>query len=308
MAYRLEEGEEVAAGIRRIAREQVDGALASLGEPGADPSAAVHDARKRLKKTRAVLRLVRRQIGEDVFQRENTAYRDAGKLLAPARETAVAVETVEGLRERFPDTLASAAVEDLAATLRDRKERTLVRTLGPEGPRDRALRRIDAARGRIDEWPLDGDGFEVVGPGLEKVYKRARRRMEDAYSDPAADRFHEWRKRVKYLWYHLRILHRIWPAAMSVAADEAHEVADFLGDANDLHDFRERLAEGSDLPLPAPLRSTLDGIASRGQEALWTAARPLGQRLLAEGRARFVARTQAYWRSAPIRSPRDPWS
>lgn len=74
MPYALEPDEPVPAGVRRIAREQVDRALASLRRAARAPDQAdpgIHDARKRFKKTRAV---------------QNRAYRDAGRLLADVRE------------------------------------------------------------------------------------------------------------------------------------------------------------------------------------------------------------------------------
>jgi hypothetical protein len=30
------------------------------------------------------------------------------------------------------------------------------------------------------------------------------------------EHFHEWRKRVKYHWYHLGLLRELWPASMEL--------------------------------------------------------------------------------------------
>ena len=45
---------------------------------------------------------------------------------------------------------------------------------------------------------------------------------------------HEWRKRVKDLWYHCLLLQDAWKPVMSALADEAHELSDRLGDDHDL--------------------------------------------------------------------------
>mgnify|MGYP006312215141 CR=1 FL=1 len=63
MSYRLETDEARPIGIKRIALEQVNQALDQLTDMSADQDEVVHDVRKRFKKVRAVLRLVRDDIG-----------------------------------------------------------------------------------------------------------------------------------------------------------------------------------------------------------------------------------------------------
>ncbi|MEZ4569166.1 MAG: hypothetical protein R2849_02320 [Thermomicrobiales bacterium] len=59
MAYRLEPDEALDVGVRRIATEQVEKALAELDDSDLDRHATVHQVRKRCKKIRGLLRLVR---------------------------------------------------------------------------------------------------------------------------------------------------------------------------------------------------------------------------------------------------------
>jgi CHAD domain len=82
--YRLEDGEFVPYGMRRIARGQLDPALEELeGQPNRKLDEAVHETRKRLKRLRASLRLERFAIGDETYRRENAAFRDLGKRLRP---------------------------------------------------------------------------------------------------------------------------------------------------------------------------------------------------------------------------------
>ena len=90
------------------------------------------------------------------------------------------------------------------------------------------------ARGRVDDWPLDHDSFEALRDGLERTYRRGRRDFRAARADPSVEALHEWRKRVKELWYHHTLLRPIWPPVMQAVGDEAHELADRLGDDHDL--------------------------------------------------------------------------
>lgn len=90
MAFYLRDRESVAVRFKRIANEQAKKALFQVTVViQQDPSEAVHDARKRFKKIRALLRLVRDQLGEDVYQSENACFRALGRRLSDVRDAQV---------------------------------------------------------------------------------------------------------------------------------------------------------------------------------------------------------------------------
>jgi hypothetical protein len=116
MAFNLQAHEGMAAGLRRIALEEVDRAIEQVaGRGDADRDSAIHDARKRLKKARAVARLARFELG-GARRVDNDAMRDAARRLSGARDAHVLVGTLDALRERTPD-LPEDAVGDLRAVL-----------------------------------------------------------------------------------------------------------------------------------------------------------------------------------------------
>ena len=57
----------------------------------------MHEARKDMKKLRALLRLARGELGEDTFRRENACFRDAGRELAGVRDADVMLDTLTSL-------------------------------------------------------------------------------------------------------------------------------------------------------------------------------------------------------------------
>src|SRR3970282_1293730 len=101
MAYRLEANENVSTGIRRVILERVDQALNDLTNPDKDRDKGVHDARKNCKRIRAALRLIRGEIGDELYRQENIRIRDAARLIASARDSWVMVETLDKLVADF---------------------------------------------------------------------------------------------------------------------------------------------------------------------------------------------------------------
>lgn len=289
MGYQIERSEQPGAALRRVAAEEVVGALSSLSDPGS-PGESIHDARKRCKKIRAVLRLARPHLGEGLFQRENAAYRDAGRLLAPARQADVALETLERLTEG-PSGGASAEplVHPVRRRIAERRDAALVAAFEPGGVAERVRARMEEAAGRVETWPLDGLGLEGMREGLRKVYVRGAQRMEDAWAAGTGEAFHEWRKRAKYLWYHLRLLGHAWPGLLEAGRQVQHDLEDLLGRANDLTDLLRLLDREPDLVEDAGARETLEPLATRHRSRLWEEARPYGIRVYAASPDEFVA-------------------
>ena len=229
--FRLKKEESEDAGIRRVAHGRVKDAVRLLRDEDADPVEAVHEARKDIKMLRATLKLVRPVIGDDLYRRENERFRGAGQTLSDVRDAQVRAETVDGLAERFADDPPpggwSAVRTPLAGD--DASGNGALESL-----RDRTATEIELGDEAIENWPLHADGFELLRPGLRRAYSRGRRRYREALDDPSDEALHEWRKRSKDLWYHLRLVHRGWPEVIEATADEAHELSDRLGDDHDL--------------------------------------------------------------------------
>ncbi|MGH7544446.1 MAG: CHAD domain-containing protein [Gemmatimonadota bacterium] len=294
MPYRLLDHEPPGPGFRRIAAEQVHAARIRLEGCLPEPQAAVHDVRKRLKKVRALLRLARSEIGEALYAGENARYRDLGRLLAPVRDSHTRLEAARGLLERHGSLRDHAAFQAFETRLRaDRSER-VGRFAGSEVCRQ-ARSALREAEGRPSEWPLDGPSFESLRPGLLRIYRQGQERMEAACAEPSPDRFHDWRKRAKYLGYQLRILEPAWPAVLKTTTEALHDMTALLGEAHDLSEL-EAAMYGLGAPLSSgPLGELLADLVAGRCTALHARARTLGERVYAEEPEAFAERIASYW-------------
>jgi len=295
MSYRLQADESFSEGIKRIAREQLDRAVEQLTE-AEDRDGAVHEARKHFKKIRAVLRLVRDEIGESAYKPENVCYRDAGRELAPVRDSFVRMETLDALAAQFAETLAPGAFEGLREGLVRRHVEIKHHILEDEQAAESVVTTLREARGRIADWPVEHDDVSAFEGGLRRVYKRGRNRLAEARDEPGVAILHEWRKRVKYLWYHVRILRPIWSDPLQVLADEIHDLSSHLGDYHDLAVLRETVVEEPGVCAGREEAQHLTGLIDRRRAQLQAAAWPLGERIYVETPDAFVSRVGVYWR------------
>src|SRR5437879_13615460 len=99
MSYELRQEETLGDNLRRICCKQIkDAAAAAKGDVETDDT-PVHQMRKHLKKARAGLRLVRKEIGRGLFRQQDHALRDVGRLTSEIRDAEVRLQTVRELKE-----------------------------------------------------------------------------------------------------------------------------------------------------------------------------------------------------------------
>ena len=106
--------------------------------------------------------------------------------------------------------------------------------------------------------------------------------MHRAYADPNSEIFHEWRKRVKYLWYHLEILTELWPKVLSSLADELHTLSEYLGIDHDLAVLRSTILNQPERFVDEKELTLLISLIDQERLSLETLARPLGERIYSE--------------------------
>jgi CHAD domain-containing protein len=267
-------GEPLPEALRRIALGQLDLAIELLGGGAAGGESAggngnqgatgnfdgkaggrvldkeaIHDARKALKRLRALVRLLRGELGERHYKREHAILRDAARRLASARDAEVMVGTLDALLERHPRKLGRhRQLIELRKQLVAERGAAERATLGDRATREEVLLELSGLRERVRRWSLpERPGIALVERDLRLIYRdgRERRRHVARGKDGGGARgkggrgahgkdgggaraAHAWRKRVKDLRYAAEIL------GQRPLARRADRLAELLGEEHDL--------------------------------------------------------------------------
>jgi CHAD domain-containing protein len=295
MAYRLNFDEPTPQTLHRTAVELFDDAIGVVGENlDKEPVEAVHEVRKDLKKARSLLRLARPGISRKAYRRENRQLRDTARAISAARDADVMVETVDALAERYAGRLPKRTF----TTLRGRLAKDAAGGAAPSG--DGLLEALQAARARVDAWGLDGCDEATLTAGAVRAYARGRDALAAVEDDASAERLHEWRKRVKDLWYHQRLLRGAWKEPLKALAGESHRLADLLGDEHDLAVLADRLVESPGLTEGSALldREAILALIAERRAELQADALRLGRRVYAEKPKAYRRRMGRYLAAA----------
>ena len=297
MSYRLSLDQPVPAVVRSVARERAVHALHALREIAPeDPGTAVHDVRKDAKKLRALLRLLQPGLDPELRRGENQAIAALARSLSGSRDADVLAAQAARLRERAvgqaPEATFAAIHDAFARSAADAAP--LAEAIPP------AIARLEALVARIEDWPLHDVGARTLVAGVERTYARGRADLARVRRRPAdAELLHAWRKRVKDLWYQLRLLRDAWPEVLKAQAAELATLGELLGDDHDLWVLRDQLTApggvGAGLAVDlAPVIAAIDARRARLQaEAL-----AIGARVYAEKPGAFARRHRAYLRAA----------
>ena len=300
MAYRLEEHEEIGAGVLRIGRGELDAALGQLRQGIDDDEVrAIHEARKGLKKERALLRLVRGCVPREIRQAEIRRLRDAGRRLSSLRDAQVALQTVDDLSERYAGQLPKAAFARVRRAVREHGAADgAAPGAGLRATASAVADELEDARAAVESWAGRAERWKDLEGGLARAYAGGRDALGAVEERRDDERLHEWRKRVKDLWYHQRLLHPLWPEVTEAQAEVLDELGQLLGDDQDLANLRATLgslaAAGAAPPMDVErLSELIDG----RRDELQARALGIGRRVYAEAPKAFVRRHRAYARA-----------
>ena len=254
--FSISRRETVKESVNRILLEQIDYILKYCKTDQKDVHRAIHEIRKSIKRIRAVLRLIREEIGYSSYYRENVFYREMNRSVSDIRSYNVLVLSLEKLQSDLSKTIPAETFEPLIVSIRELREKILSRMFYADRILHDLSRNLLEAKKRIPTLSLENESFEVFAGGMRRMYRQSRNYLSKAQENPDTHHLHDMRKRMKYLWYHLEILNPIYPASLKVHADSLENITENLGVHHDMELLSEFL-HNSDTKLEPRIIETL---------------------------------------------------
>jgi CHAD domain-containing protein len=291
MGFRLKLREPLPDGLKRVFREQIESALKLCRHPAKQRGVTVHEVRKHLKKLRAAMRLAIGEVGKNRHRRENRCVRKIGRLVSDLRDAQVRLQTLIQLRDETKKRSREDSfprIEELLSLERESFSAAFA------GWQKQAIPQLERVEARLLKWPLEDLTWNQICGAVGKIYKRGQRGLAKTINDPEPENFHAWRKRVKDLWYQLRILQPLNRVVLEEMAHDAEVLGELLGSEHDLHFLWARLEkESGDETLCDELAQLQKVIRKRGKR-LRTNALELGRRFYAEPSKAFAKRISIF--------------
>jgi CHAD domain-containing protein len=297
MSYELGENESLGHSLRRLIRKQVELAIAIAKGERETNHTPVHETRQHLKKARAALRLVRKEVGRGLFRKLDRCLRDVGRLVSEIRDAEVRLQTVrqfQGITQRQGragyrnlETMLILELENFMAAFAEWQTQ--------------AVPILEAVQLQIENAAIEQASPKQVRRAVQKAYKCGRDALATAKENPSAENFHEVRREAKMLWYQLRILRPVNRVVLKTLTDDLDSLGHLLGQAHDLNFLAERLEPERGTAAWQREGHKLLALIEVSQSDLQRGAAELAERFFAERPRDFGCRVAAWledWASA----------
>lgn len=292
----LNSNEPVTGSIKRIAHELNSQSIEALRNAVGREHEVIHDVRKNLKKIRAVIRLIRDELGNEIYKKENTHYRDAGRQISDLRDATSLIEALDRLKGLYEKDLEHKYYIAVKEYLVEKRDKMSDQLLNEESILENLEKSILEADKRIQDWPIRNNSFATIKRSFLRVYQRGFSMLGYCMKDNSSEHLHEWRKRAKYLMYQLRVLLPLWPGMIERFDAEVNQLTDFLGNDHDLALLTLQINANDGFSKDGN-PDIINVLIKNRRKVLQEQAFLLGKKIYAENPYNFVDRFETYWKS-----------
>ena len=283
MTFELAPGRRVSKELHRLTRKGLSRAIKEIDRKRVSEE-AVHEARKSVKKVRAILKLFQSSLGRH-FARENDRLRMASRQLSSLRDADAMLQTFAALCAKYGTILTPQVQSDVRRGLRGRRRQLWRRAARFVG---RALPDLRRARRTVPQRIETVGRASAAREGFATGYRRARAAMADLTIASDAVEFHRWRRRVKDHWYQVRVFASRY-GTLNARVRSLRRLETDLGDDHDLAVLRDVLLGEPKKFGRARTTAIVLGCIEKRQHTLRRLALRRGRRLFATRPRQFRA-------------------
>ena len=294
LAFKLDLDKDLSRAFRRLAADEIGKTCVRLGAPPEEREAAIHGARKSLKKVRALVKLARPSL-DGSYDPLNGTLRDVGRGLSGARDATALIECLDKLEAAFGKGLKKRALAGTRRVLTERRDAVLADAAKVGSQIEGSVERLGKARrtARRASWPQSKADLKN---DYERSYRACRKAWKAVREDAGGEVAHEWRKRTKALSAQIGLLRAEIGAETAALREALIDLGERLGDHHDLTVLEAAIVD--EPSVPAEERKLLEGLIEAERRAIRRFALSEGERLLARKPAAFARRLRASWNGA----------
>ena len=204
MRFRLQSNESIADGLRRLCRRELRSVSKHLNRAAPPGDDAIHEIRKSVKKTRAILQVLEAENGRGLAKSAKRLHA-INRRLSALRDADVMLETLHILRAKDRLILNDRCFAGVHRRLSSHKK-SMMRAARRNGTWGRVGQSVRKIRQDASQWKPKHRQFGALAAGIRLSHQRGRKAMARARKSQRAADFHEWRKQIKALWYELRLV------------------------------------------------------------------------------------------------------
>lgn len=296
---KLDPAKQLSRSVPALARVHLDAAIEQLDEQRNGIETAVHQARKHLKRVRALIRLVEHADPKQL-KPIRRSLSEAARGLSEVRDATALVECAEGLASYLEGRNAGEMALPLKEAVERRRDLLALEAPSLTRLTDPVIAACRKAAEDIQAASFGdhGEAAETLAEGRSRNHRKARATLEVCHHGGRPESFHDLRKCAQATVFQAGFLGEAWPFAMAAEAAEAKSLTDILGHEHDLEVLNILLHSEPHLFGAIADRDRLAQLIMERRAALRHDAMTIAARLYPDGAKREAKRFAALWKLA----------
>lgn len=232
---KLDPRKALSRSIPKLAGHYLKAAASLLEDHNLGTDESIHQARKNLKRVRALLKLIEAAAPKSLHALRNRISETA-RTLSETRDAVALVECSDKLRVYLDARQSEDMSQHLHEAIARRRE-----LMSLEAPEPHALTLPVAAvcRKAIKELRKMNFGdcnqdCDIIATGRRKNHDKARQTLKTCHHGGHPEAFHDLRKCAQATFFQAGFLKSAWPLAMQAEATLAKDITDTLGHEHDI--------------------------------------------------------------------------
>ena len=257
---------------------------------------SIHEIRKGFKRIRAVLRLIRDDIGYGTYYRENIFYRDLARSFSGVRDFEVLKSSLELVERKYPEEVRPIDANRVRKHIIKHRDHLVEELIDREDIFTQIGEALTMAQTRTDNLIYSKGKFSGLRSGMGRIYRNGRKMNKHITRSGSLEDLHDFRKRSKYLYYNLLLFENLHPGIMKAHARTLKKFTDNLGDSRDIALLGNYLINNKIVGFRAQSLEAFIKVINEERFQLIDKALTTSGLIYAEKTGAFVDRLEKYWK------------
>ncbi|NQW45703.1 MAG: CHAD domain-containing protein [Deltaproteobacteria bacterium] len=288
MPYQITKKEPIETSLKKILVLGIKDATSVLSLSRGLHREQFKQARKSLKKARAVLFLLRGAIPDEKFGEEEKTLRDLSRTFREVREAYVTEEVFQRFCNDNKNKVQDEDIKEITHFLVAKCAENVDKVFQKEKKLKEAIGLLTAAMERIPEIKIKGDIWESIEEAIRSIYSECAELGDFCQDSDDENTIIAWRKAVKFLHVELDFFEEGFSSEIKKWNRKLLELSDCLGEFQDLTMIQDQLDEGKkEIKNKKSLDEVVQLIKSR-KKSLKKIAREIGREVFSQKPKAFM--------------------
>jgi CHAD domain-containing protein len=221
--------------------------------------------------------------------------------VAVLRDDTSQIELLEGMLESVKSSQIRKSIRKATSQIKAKRKKEFQAFYAQE-KQFKINRSFKDKKAEYTFLPVVGDPEKFILKSLRKTYRNARQALKVSRKSNDKEAYHDLRKQVKYLMYHLMMLTAVLDDASAQYTRKLHKLSEYLGNLHDLDLFNQHIRDQKLIKLEPEKKKLMQNYIYRRRSYLRKKVHLAGDELFSDTSKDFSRKIFEAWSDHVVKS------